>query len=141
MPKPSTSGSFPAARLIVFELSGGDGGAARGDRMRGRIGFFFAIPHAKSLRSYAGIALDFAEPDVLRALPKHFPSQCGELVEPFRDGQEMVAGKLAHLAGKVDAAIGKQDFGFAEAAGIKDELSGRRVARGVFKSQAKIGIT
>ena len=34
----------------------------------------------------------------------------------------MVAGKLGHLAREVHAAIGEQDFGFADATGIEDNL-------------------
>ena len=40
----------------------------------------------------------------------------------------MIACKLAHLAGETDAAIGQQDFGLADATGIKDDLAGRGIA-------------
>ena len=37
---------------------------------------------------------------------------------------EVVAGELAHLPGEADAAIGEQDFGLADAAGIENNLAG-----------------
>ena len=40
----------------------------------------------------------------------------------------MIAGELAHLARKMHAAIGEQNFGLADAAGIKNDLAGRRIA-------------
>src|SRR5262249_6861550 len=53
----------------------------------------------------------------------------------------MVAGELTHLAGEMHAAIGKQDFGFADAAGIEDDLARRRIARMVFVADAEIKVT
>ena len=52
----------------------------------------------------------------------------------------MVAGELAHLAGEVDAAIGDQDFGFADAAGIEDDLARRGITGLVFVTDPKIEI-
>jgi hypothetical protein len=40
----------------------------------------------------------------------------------------MIARKLAHLAGEMHAAIGQQDFRFADATGIENDLAGRRIA-------------
>ena len=45
----------------------------------------------------------------------------GEQVETGGQGDEMIAGKLAHLAREMDAAIGEQDFGLRNAAGIEEE--------------------
>src|SRR6267378_7385257 len=52
----------------------------------------------------------------------------------------MIAGELAHLAGEMDAAIGQQDFGFADAAGIKNDLAGRGIAGVVLVRDAEIEI-
>src|ERR1700716_4605452 len=52
----------------------------------------------------------------------------------------MIARELAHLAGEVHAAIGQQDFGFTDAAGIKDDLSGRGIAGVVLVTDAEIEI-
>ena len=53
----------------------------------------------------------------------------------------MIAGKLAHLAGETHAAIGQQDFGFADPAGIDNHLPRRRIARMILIGQAEIEIT
>ena len=52
----------------------------------------------------------------------------------------MIAGKLAHLARKMHAAIGQQDFGLADAAGIKDDLAGRGIAGVVLVGDAEIEV-
>lgn len=53
----------------------------------------------------------------------------------------MIAGELAHLAGEVHAAIGEQNLGFADPAGIENDLAGRGIAGVIFKADAKIKIT
>jgi hypothetical protein len=67
----------------------------------------------------------------LGALPQREPAQIQQLVQSIDQRQEMVARQLAELAGETHATIREQDFGLAEAAGIENELAGRRVARGV----------
>src|SRR3954447_16766023 len=52
----------------------------------------------------------------------------------------MVSGELTHLACKAYAAIGEQDFGLADAAGIKDDLSGRGIARVVLVGNGEVEI-
>ncbi len=52
----------------------------------------------------------------------------------------MVAGELAHLAGEMHAAIGEQDLGLADAAGIEDDLARRRIAGVVLVGDAEIEI-
>jgi len=51
-------------------------------------------------------------------VPEDHLAERPELLEPLDDGQEMVAGKLPDLAGEVDRAIGEQNLGFTDAAGI-----------------------
>src|SRR5437763_12559388 len=53
----------------------------------------------------------------------------------------MVAGELAHLAGEVHTAIGKKNFGFADAAGIKNDLAGRGIAGVVLVGHSEVEIT
>src|ERR1700682_204551 len=53
----------------------------------------------------------------------------------------MVAGELSHLARKMHAAIGQQDFGFADAAGIENDLARRGIAGVVLVTDAKIEIS
>src|SRR5882672_3907524 len=52
----------------------------------------------------------------------------------------MVAGELAHLARKMHAAIGQQNLGFADAAGIKNDLAGRWIAGVVLVGDAEIEV-
>src|ERR1700722_19206356 len=52
----------------------------------------------------------------------------------------MIAGQLTHLAGEMHAAIGQQDFRFADAAGVENDLAGRRIAGVVLVRDAEIEI-
>src|ERR1700731_3405018 len=52
----------------------------------------------------------------------------------------MIARELAHLAGETHAAIGQQDFRFADAAGIENDLAGRRIAGVVLVRDTEIEI-
>src|SRR5690606_38057507 len=78
--------------------------------------------------------------DVLRALPQDCFAELGQLLDSVRDRQEMVAGKLAHLARKRDAAISEENFRLADAAGVENHLSQRRIAGRVFIAQTEIEI-
>src|SRR4029077_4176109 len=81
---------------------------------------------------------DLLEADLLRTLPEHGLAEQGKVFETRRHGDEMIAGELAHLAREMHAAIGEQDLGFADAAGIKDDLAGRAIACIIFVSDAEI---
>src|SRR5437879_3486810 len=52
----------------------------------------------------------------------------------------MIAGELAHLAREMHGAIGQQDFGFADAARIKNDLARRGIAGVVLIGDAEIEI-
>src|ERR1700735_1323826 len=52
----------------------------------------------------------------------------------------MIARQLTHLAGEMHAAIGQQDFRFADAAGVENDLAGRRIAGVVLVRDAEIEI-
>src|SRR5258705_11358852 len=64
------------------------------------------------------------EGDVLGALPEHHATHLAELVASFDDGEEVVAGELANLAGEATGAVGEEDLGLAEAAGVEEDLAG-----------------
>src|SRR5262245_6749072 len=68
------------------------------------------------------------EGDVLRALPEDRATHLTELLAPLDDCEEVVAGELADLAGEASAAVGKKDLGFAEAAGVEEDLAGGGMA-------------
>src|SRR6202035_879362 len=84
--------------------------------------------------------LDFLEATLLRAFPEHGLSERRQIFQARGQGDEMIAGELAHLAGEVDAAIGQKDFGLADAAGIEDDLAGRGIAGVVLVRDAEIEI-
>src|SRR5579863_5578605 len=52
----------------------------------------------------------------------------------------MIARELTYPAGEVHSAIGEQYLGFADAARIKNNLAGRRIARVIFITHAEIQI-
>ena len=56
--------------------------------------------------------------DVLGAAPEDQLAERAQLVESVDNRQEMVAGELADLAGEADRAIGKEDLGLADPAGV-----------------------
>src|SRR6185369_399626 len=80
------------------------------------------------------------EADLLRALPQHGLAERGQVLQPRGQGDEVVAGELAHLAGEVHAAIGKQYLRLADAAGIENDLARRGIAGVVLVGDAEIEI-
>jgi hypothetical protein len=77
------------------------------------------------------------EHDVLRALPQGELAERAQILAALGDGQEMIAGELADLAAKIHRAVSQQDLGFADAAGIEDDLARRRMAGGVLVSRGR----
>src|SRR5439155_18887745 len=73
-----------------------------------------------------------------RALPQHHLAERAEMIEPVDDRQEMVAGELTDLAGETYRAIGEQNLGLADPAGMQDDLARRRITRSVFISEAEV---
>src|SRR5688572_14655154 len=80
------------------------------------------------------------EQDILRAVPQRALAERPELFGAFRDCQKMVAGKLSSLAAEIDRAVGEQDFRLADAAGVEDDLAGRRIAFGILITETDIEI-
>src|ERR1700727_2575624 len=83
----------------------------------------------------ARVALQRFEHDVLGAVPQHVLAERTQLIAAFDHGQKMTAGELADLAGKMHAAIGEQNLGLADAAGIEDDLARRRIAGVILEAQ------
>src|SRR6185312_3389148 len=80
------------------------------------------------------------ETDVLRALPQHGLAERRQILQTRGQCDEMIARELAHLARKMHSPVGEQDFGFADATGIEDDLPRRGIAGVVFVSDAEIEI-
>jgi len=74
----------------------------------------------------------------LRPIPKDKFAQGTKIFATVCDGEKMIAGKLADFAGKLYRPVSEQDFGFAQPAGIKNDVAGSRVAGGIFMSQPKV---
>ena len=60
------------------------------------------------------------------------------MVLPLDNRQEMVAGELADLARETDRAVGNQDLGLADTAGVEKELTRGGIARRVLVAKAEI---
>jgi hypothetical protein len=80
------------------------------------------------------------EGDRLRSLPQGQPAELRQVLGSRDDRQEMVTGELSDLAGEADAAIGEEDLGLADAAGVEQELARRRIARGILVAEAEVEI-
>src|SRR6266851_4547393 len=52
----------------------------------------------------------------------------------------MVARQLAHLAAEDRRTVGEQDLGFADAARIQQQVSGRRVARVILVAEVQVEV-
>src|ERR1700694_316839 len=85
-------------------------------------------------------AAAFLERDVLRPLPHDAVPQRGELVVALVDRCEVVAAQLAGLAREHRRAVRKQDFGLAQPAWIKQQMSGRRVAGVVLVAEVQVEV-
>src|ERR1700679_1288418 len=85
-------------------------------------------------------ALDRFEQNILGAVPQHELAERTHLIAAFNDRQKMISRELTDLAGETHIAVGEQDLGFADAAGIEDDLTRRRIAGVVLVAQPKIEI-
>src|SRR6202011_5206620 len=92
----------------------------------------------------AGIAgfshLRGLEADSLRTPPQHGLAQLRQILQTRGQRDEVIACELSHLAGEVHTAIGQQNLGLADAAGIKNDLAGRRIAGVVLVRNAEVEI-
>src|SRR5271156_5216234 len=68
------------------------------------------------------------EANLLRAFPERFAAERIEVLEARRQCDEMIARQLADLRGEAHAAIGEQNLGLADAAGIENDLARRGIA-------------
>src|SRR4051812_34794076 len=73
------------------------------------------------------------EHDVLGTLPQRLLAEGAQVLGALDDGEEVVAGELADDAREQAAAVREEDLGLAEAAGVEQDLAGRRVARVVLE--------
>ena len=82
-----------------------------------------------------------AEHDVLRAFPEHELSKRLQLIEAFDDREKMIAGEPPHLAREQRAPVSEQNLRFAEAAGVKQDIPARGMARVVLEWQLRIELS
>ncbi len=81
------------------------------------------------------------EPNILRALPQRQLPHLAQLLAAALDGEKVVAGELAELAGELACAVREEDLGLAVATRIKEDLAGGRVARRVLEADAELILT
>ena len=84
--------------------------------LAGERGFDFGDPRRRQCQSL--------EADGFGALPERGDADFAQAVELAGYGREVVAGERARLGGKVNAAVGDQDFGFALAFRVEQNLPG-----------------
>jgi hypothetical protein len=73
-------------------------------------------------------------------LPEHEPAEILQMLAAFDNGQEVVACELAQLARETCCTIGKQDLGFAQSAGVEQDISRRRIAGRILDPYIQIEI-
>src|SRR5713226_73950 len=83
---------------------------------------------------------DLFEHDVLGALPQRLAPQLAQLVDAIDDGGEMVSGQRPGLAAEGRRAIGDQDLGLADAAGIQEQLPGGGIPRRVLEADPDVEV-
>src|SRR5260370_10130388 len=74
----------------------------------------------------------------LCVLPEDFGAHVAELLAVLEDGEEVVAGEAAELAGEGAGAVGEENLGLAVAAGVEEDLARRGVARGVLPGHVEV---
>src|SRR5688572_28333793 len=84
----------------------------------------------------AGLAL--LEDDRLGAFPQDDAAQLGQLLAALLDRGEVVARQLAHIAGEAGRPVREEDLDLREAAGVEEDLTGRRVAVGVLRAEVEL---
>src|SRR5688572_26399149 len=73
-------------------------------------------------------------------MPERALAERAEVLVALDDREEVVAGQLADDAGKQAAAVGKQDLRLGDAAGVDQDLAGRRVARVVLVAHPELEV-
>src|SRR5262249_33009007 len=100
----------------------------------------FTGPASAPEHMMGAVISELNELDRLCPVPQGQPTEFGQSLGSFDDRDEMVTGELADFAGETDAAIGEQNFGFADAAGMKEKLTRRRIAGRVLVTEAEIQV-
>ena len=85
--------------------------------------------------------LNLLKDNVLSTVPENLPAQTFQVFPSLDDGKEMVPGKLPHFAGKIGWPIRQENLRFTESAGIKKDLSGRRIARGILDTDIQFEVS
>ncbi len=63
-----------------------------------------------------------------------------QLFLPFDDSEEVVACQLSHFAGETGSAVGKENLGFAVAAGVEENLPRRGVAGVILEADVELEV-
>src|SRR5262249_18289900 len=67
-------------------------------------------------------------------------AQRPEILVALEHGQEVIARELADDAREHAAAVGQEDLGLAEAAGVEEDLTGRGVAGVILEADADVEV-
>src|SRR5688572_3493797 len=78
--------------------------------------------------------------DVLCAFPEDEAPELGKLVEAFDDRQERIPLQRAVLAGETGPAVGEEDLGLADPAGIEEQLAGLRLRDRILEADPELEV-
>ena len=81
-----------------------------------------------------------AKGNVQRAFPERTDTRFAQLLVAADYCQEMIAGQLPHLGREATGAIREENLGFAELAGVQQDLAGSRVAGGVLDTDPELKV-
>src|SRR5262249_59841630 len=84
--------------------------------------------------------LSVPERDRLRALPERQAAELGEMLAALDHGREVVTRERSGLRAERAVAVGEQELGLRDAAGVEEQLAGRRVARRVLRADAELAV-
>src|SRR4029077_5839611 len=76
-----------------------------------------------------------------RALPEDERPELAQLLGPFDDRREVVSCQHAGFAREMSRAVGEEDLGLADAAGVEEQFAGVRVAGRVLGPDPDVQLT
>src|SRR5580698_10470141 len=86
------------------------------------------------------LALNRLEQNVLRPVPQHVSAERAQVFKTLNDSEKMISSERSGFAGEGDVAIRQQDFGFADAAWVEDNLARRRITCRILIRQPEVEV-
>lgn len=86
-------------------------------------------------------AIEGRELDVLGSLPEHEFAEFGQVLPALHDGDEVVPGKVTHLAGEGRASVGEEDLRLTFSAWIEEDVPTGGMDGVVLEGDTRLQIT